>query len=174
MILAIDTSQMTYSIAFNDQLIEWQDIQISLYDQLCDVNLNDLSGIMVNIGPGRFSGLRSGIAFAQGLAQAKQVPLYAVSSFEVVASKIQDTSFTIALDARKDEAYIQAFSQGKPGDIQLVSQSSLTDTSLLYGNISHSQIITTNAKSMLHMAQSIALKATALNAIEPIYIRSSV
>ena len=60
MLLAIDTSQMTYSIAFsNREEIIWDDIHLTIYDQLKDIDLLDLEGIIINIGPGRFSGLGS-------------------------------------------------------------------------------------------------------------------
>jgi len=51
--------------------------------------LADLSLIGVCTGPGSFTGLRIGVAFATSLAQARDVPIVGVSSYDVAAFGIQ-------------------------------------------------------------------------------------
>jgi tRNA threonylcarbamoyladenosine biosynthesis protein TsaB len=48
--------------------------------------LRDVSAIAVCAGPGSFTGLRIGVAFAKSLAQALGIAAIGVSSFDVVAS----------------------------------------------------------------------------------------
>ena len=51
---------------------------------LDDANLDfpGLAGIAVSTGPGSFTGLRVGLAFAKAIALARKIPLLGISSFE--------------------------------------------------------------------------------------------
>ncbi len=51
---------------------------------LNDANLDikSLAGIAVSTGPGSFTGLRVGLAFAKAIALAREIPLLGISSFE--------------------------------------------------------------------------------------------
>lgn len=170
MILAIDTSQMTYSIALsNGESHAWDDIQISLYDKLQDWDLHSVTMLIINIGPGRFSGLRSGLAFAKGFARGKNIPVIAINNFDLIASKITDTDFQIALDARKDQVY---FRDGME-NIQLLDQSELKAYSNIYGNITGT-IIKTSAEDLIRYYEIYKPEPTTLGELAPIYIRDSV
>ena len=46
-------------------------------------SLSDIEAIAVCIGPGSFTGLRIGVAFAKGLAQARALPCVGVSAYDV-------------------------------------------------------------------------------------------
>lgn len=172
MILAIDTSQMTYSIASSDWEHEWDDVNITLFDQLRQHNLENITTILINIGPGRFSGLRSGIAFAKGFARGKNIQIVPINRFELIASKIHDKEFSIALDARKSQVFLQKFPN--PKGIQLIERSALSQYRHLYGNIEPCKIIETNAKSLLEYYNTFAPKAHNITDINPLYIRESV
>ena len=54
--------------------------------QAAKLNLGDLAGIIVGLGPGSFTGLRVGLATAKGLAVAGQTPLWGVSSLAALAA----------------------------------------------------------------------------------------
>ncbi len=56
--------------------------------QLADVNMADLSGVAVAIGPGSYTGLRVGLAVAKGLALANQTPLLGISTLDCLAAGI--------------------------------------------------------------------------------------
>ena len=73
----------------------------------CGVSLNDLSGIGVGLGPGSYTGLRVGIAFAKGLEFGLGVPLVGVPSFEAIAYACRDFGGTICalVDARMGGIY---------------------------------------------------------------------
>lgn len=171
MILAIDTSQMTYTLATEDWSSAWDDVNTTILDQLQGIPTEKIEIILVNIGPGRFSGLRSGIAFAKGFARAKDLPIVPINRFELIKESISEDSFHIALDARKDQAYLQS---SNSSDIQLVSQSYLQDLKSLYGNIAPANIINTDAKSMIDYYLKHKPLAKDISSIEPLYIRDSV
>lgn len=65
-----------------------------------------ISGIAVGLGPGSFTGLRIGMATAKGLVAAARVPLYGVSSLDmIVAGCMTEYLICAVLDARKKEVY---------------------------------------------------------------------
>ena len=73
-----------------------------------------LGAIAVNHGPGSFTGLRSAVAAARGLALAAGLGVIAVSSLEALACGLRrDPSSSgevlAALDARRGEVYAQRF-----------------------------------------------------------------
>lgn len=75
------------------------------------VAFDDLTRIGVTVGPGSFTGLRVGLAFAKGLATALSIPCVGVTTLEAMAFGIP--GFTAAvLDARMSQVYIQVFAGG--------------------------------------------------------------
>lgn len=76
------------------------------------VNPSEINHIAVTIGPGSFTGLRIGIAFAKGFCFGKSdALLYPVSSLEVLAYAAQrsDKRIISAIDARNDEVFWASF-----------------------------------------------------------------
>lgn len=72
----------------------------------------DVQAVAVSIGPGSFTGLRVGLAFAKGLVFAGGLPLVAVPTLEAlafVAEAPPGTTVCAALDARKREVYAALF-----------------------------------------------------------------
>lgn len=70
----------------------------------------DIAGIAVTHGPGSFTGVRVGLAAAQGLALGLDVPLTSLSTLDVVLYPhlAADTFVVGALDARRAEIYVAA------------------------------------------------------------------
>ena len=72
-----------------------------------------LMRIGVTVGPGSFTGLRVGVAFAKGLAAALDVPAVGIGTLEALAAQGEGLVFA-AIDARRDQLYLQAFEDGQP------------------------------------------------------------
>ena len=73
-----------------------------------DVSISDLDFIIINIGPGSFTGLRIGLSFAKGLSLSNNIPLIPVNSFQVIKSKIntlEHGSSYHCIYSHKDYAY---------------------------------------------------------------------
>jgi len=84
------------------------------------VEVSALDGVAVSIGPGSFTGLRIGLAFAKGLAYAGGIPVAAVPTLEALAwgaEAAPGASVCAAIDARKGELYAALYrieSDGTP------------------------------------------------------------
>lgn len=75
-----------------------------------------LDRIGVTVGPGSFTGLRVGLAFAQGLGAALDLPVVGISTLEALSRSADDgTGATAAvIDARRGQVYMQMFEDGRP------------------------------------------------------------
>lgn len=80
----------------------------------------DLDRIAVTVGPGSFTGLRVGLAFAKGLALALDIPCVGIGTLEALAETVQEApgaagGFVGAcIDAHRGQVYLQAFIDGRP------------------------------------------------------------
>lgn len=70
-----------------------------------DVGWPDLEAIAVGVGPGRFTGLRIGIATARALANANALALRPVSSLAALAAGIEAPLRLPLIDARRGEVF---------------------------------------------------------------------
>jgi tRNA threonylcarbamoyladenosine biosynthesis protein TsaB len=74
----------------------------------------DLDRIAVTLGPGSFTGLRVGLAFAKGLALALDRPCIGVGVLETLALEGSPAAFVAAaLDAHRGQVYLQVFADGR-------------------------------------------------------------
>jgi tRNA threonylcarbamoyl adenosine modification protein YeaZ len=73
---------------------------------------NDVDEVIVGMGPGPFTGLRVGIAFAQSFALAREIPVRGVCSLDAIAAQIDEKDFIITVDARRKEVYWARYTDG--------------------------------------------------------------
>jgi tRNA threonylcarbamoyladenosine biosynthesis protein TsaB len=126
LILAIDTSAVASAALVSDDALEGVVGSFSTEDTRthaevlapgiekllaeADVTGADVDAIVVGVGPGPFTGLRSGIATARTLAYVWGKPLYGLMSLDAVALEVAESTeaapeFLVATDARRKEVY---------------------------------------------------------------------
>lgn len=78
------------------------------------IGWDGIERIAVGVGPGRFTGLRVGIATARGLAQSLGVELVGVSSLRALAQAVDEQAEPVlaVIDARRGEVFAAAYGRG--------------------------------------------------------------
>lgn len=123
--IGVDTSSKCGSVAllFGGKIIDQSEsdsgesFSRSILDMLNrllaanSVDLGDITGLGVAVGPGSFTGIRIGIATLQGLALSKNLPIYGVSTLEAMARATvkNDATLKPMMDARNGDVYFAKF-----------------------------------------------------------------
>lgn len=77
------------------------------------ISFDRLERIGATVGPGSFTGLRVGVAFAKGLGSALSVPAVGVGALEALGAEGSGLVAAV-IDARRDQVYLQVFDDGAP------------------------------------------------------------
>ncbi|MFP5321731.1 MAG: tRNA (adenosine(37)-N6)-threonylcarbamoyltransferase complex dimerization subunit type 1 TsaB [Acidimicrobiia bacterium] len=87
------------------------------------VELDEISVVAVDVGPGLFTGLRVGIAAAKATAHALRVPMIGISSLDLLAWPVRHTSREIVavIDARRGEVFTARY-RPTPGGVQRLAE----------------------------------------------------
>lgn len=72
-----------------------------------------LERVVVTRGPGSFTGVRIGLATAQGLAFSLDIPVTALSTHEAALGGISDRDALVWSDAGRGEVYVSGFRSGE-------------------------------------------------------------
>ena len=88
-----------------------------------DIEMEAISVVAVDVGPGLFTGMRVGLASAKAFAQALRVPMIGISSLDLLAfsSRHSDKVVVPVIDARKSEVFYAMY-RAVPGGIQRVAE----------------------------------------------------
>lgn len=86
------------------------------------IDLDEISVVAVDIGPGLFTGMRVGLASGKAISQALRVPMIGISSLDLLAfpSRHTDKVVVPVIDARKGEVFYAMYKQ-VPGGIQQIA-----------------------------------------------------
>jgi len=118
--LFVDTSRKGISMALCadsvyeemvDPSAKGEILSASLDNLLAKVGatLDDVKRVMVTVGPGSFSGLRTGVAFCQGLCFSGKRNLYGVTTLQALAcfAGVPDESVAVVIRARNGFWYLR-------------------------------------------------------------------
>ena len=118
--LAIDTSTSRTIVGLADgEKILFEEFSEGATDHgraVSDLVSKALSGnptptqVVVGMGPGPFTGLRVGIAFARTFALSREIPVIGACSLDAIDTGKSD--YTVAIDARRKEIYWARYENG--------------------------------------------------------------
>ncbi len=72
----------------------------------CGVKWSDLKAIGVVVGPGSFTGIRLGIAYAKGLGLGLHIPVIPINAFEIYLQATPDAF--VAIDSGRGDFFVAA------------------------------------------------------------------
>lgn len=125
-VLAFDTSQQWCSVSicrdgsivsrYSEPMVKGQTeiLLPKIHSMLGDqkMSMQDIHKVVTITGPGSFTGLRVGLASAQGLGVALRVSVLGVSAFRAYAHCIEgDGDVLVVIDSQKQDVYCQLFSE---------------------------------------------------------------
>src|SRR6478752_1511027 len=118
LILAIDTSAVASAALVSDDSLESVVGSFATADTRshAEVLAPGIEQLLTGVGPGPFTGLRSGIVTARSLAFVWQKPLYGLMSLDAIALEVAESTeaadeFIVATDARRKEVYWARYAQ---------------------------------------------------------------
>lgn len=169
-----------------------QALAVAVQDGLKDagVIVSDISAIAVTTGPGSFTGIRIGMAFARGMASVLKVPLIGMTTSDVLARQTSEQGNIAVVIKIKHDAYVaQIFNQGV-AQTQLTAVDQITLKELLQNHliktvITHSEQLNELLEMPCHTCipdPAVMLKVASeqydkcndnISVVRPVYIRQA-
>lgn len=123
-VLAIDTATWTCSVAL------WEDgHELAFQEESADrgqtallpllvkevMGSHKIDHLIVNVGPGSFTGIRVGLAFAKGLSLGLDLPLKGLDGFTATYVSLESpTDVLILIEARRQDVFGRCYQEGSP------------------------------------------------------------
>lgn len=203
MVLALDTAQNACSVALvaGDQVLahasepmvrgHQERLALMVQEVMSSAGLafGDLDRIGVTVGPGSFTGLRVGMAFAKGLGLALGKPCVGIGCLPALAASAGGHGMVCAIiDARRGQVYMQIFDEGQalmaPDAVSLeVAAARLAElwngglltiigpgAALLDGVVRGAKIVICEAADPVALAQLAA--SAPISPVRPLYLRA--
>lgn len=184
--LAMDTSTSRTSVAIIEAgAILWhghRDGATSHGDALPALVAEGLKGtslidvVVVGMGPGPFTGLRVGVAFARTFAFTRNISVVGVCSLDAIAAMVREEfDFIIATDARRKEVYWAKYISGArvdgphvdfPAKVASIGLPIFGEGGVKYSIASDDEIVYPDMVALVAIAANSASQIS-----EPMYLR---
>jgi tRNA threonylcarbamoyladenosine biosynthesis protein TsaB len=101
-----------------------------------EIELDEISVVAVDVGPGLFTGMRVGLATGKAIAHALRIPMIGISSLDLLAFPCRHTDRVVVpvVDARRGEVFYSMYRQ-VPGGTQQVADPAVGDVSDLVADL---------------------------------------
>lgn len=114
MILIINTSGNNLEFVLNENhksvVVEKQSVALPIETEKfineCGAKWSDLTAIGVVVGPGSFTGIRLGIAYAKGLAMGLKIPVAGINLFDLYLAQTPDAF--VAIESGRGDFFVGA------------------------------------------------------------------
>ncbi len=107
------------------------------------LDLHEIDGIAVSLGPGSFTGLRVGLSAVKGLALAAEMPMAGIPTLDALAYNLPFTPYQICplLDARKEQVYTALYKNRAGGFLEQVTPYQVLSPAALIEAIPHQETV---------------------------------
>jgi tRNA threonylcarbamoyladenosine biosynthesis protein TsaB len=140
--------------------------------------LHDVSSIVVGKGPGSYTGIRLSLTIAKILAFINRIPLFAVSSLEIL--KISNHPTICILNARSNRSYVGVYQ----ANTNILTDTVMTNDELLHyikkhsdykisGDVKHLYLEAEPCSLMLNLLNSVTKDklVTNIDGLRPVYLK---
>ena len=161
--VAIADNNETIFRAHHDGALSHGEVLPKLVSEALAVE-NNIDEVIVGMGPGPFTGLRSGIAFAQSFAFARGIPWSGLCSLDAIAANFSEKDFAVAVDARRKEVFYARYTEGiRVGEPGVCQPSQLTSLEIpIHGEASN---------EFPDPSKFVEILKTTTKYLQPIYVR---
>ena len=128
----------------------------------------EIDRVIVGMGPGPFTGLRTGIVFAKSFAFARGLPVHGVCSLDAIAFGIDLPEFVVATDARRKELYWAKYVGGKRVGQPMVTSPNEIPKLPIFGEGAQKYSLTTDSQ---HLYPNLISFPHLVHVDEPMYLR---
>lgn len=90
---------------------EYMVVEIEKILKSNNLDIKNIAGVAVTVGPGSYTGIRIALTIAKVLSLALNIPIYPMSTLE--ANKILNDNSIVLFNARSNRSYIAAFAKNK-------------------------------------------------------------
>lgn len=141
----------------------------------CSLQVKDFERFVIGIGPGAYTGLRVSLAVAKMFAWTLNLPLYTISSLDLLTSGVKENGkYAICFKAKKDYSYFKTMSVNNGA--RVFSQEEFIANEELEKKISFKEYkkITNNdiAIDVLNIKETQLKLVDEIHALEPNYLRA--
>lgn len=189
-VLAIDTS-VGVSVAIlksNGELTQSQAVDHGMQGELTadliskavtdsGLEINEITDVVIGVGPGPFTGLRVGLVTAKVFAHAREIPIHGICSLDAIAFDYASPCIVVT-DARRKELYWARYDGIRIGEPQVskpeVIAEQFPDTEFvgpgaqLYPEVISGKVMELKAGSL---AKLFAAGSAQLVEVSPMYLR---
>lgn len=141
------------------------------------ITVEDISDVVIGVGPGPFTGLRVGLVTAVVFGYARDIPIHGICSLDAVAYDYAKPCIVIT-DARRKELYFAEFNDGRIGEPQVLKPEVLAEKfagfdfvgpgAQLYPEFISGQVLPLRAGAL---AQIFASGKAQVVEVQPMYLR---
>lgn len=69
------------------------------------LTIKDINFVSLNLGPGSFTGVRIGVAFAKAFLMSLNIKAISINAFELIAYQIKESNYLIILNSNNEDVY---------------------------------------------------------------------
>lgn len=143
-----------------------------------DLKLSDIDRIVCGYGPGMYTGLRVSLTVAKMFSWTLNIPLYVISSLDLLASGYfdKDGVYSIMIKAKKDHSYTKRICV-KDSLVSVIKEEEFMKNEDFIKYTSSDDIIIENSNIKiyyLNIKESDKVLVTNVHALEPNYLRQDI
>lgn len=190
LLLDSSSSNLTVALSVDNKIIHeveyeaWQrqsellTYEINLAFQKTKLTAQDLTAVVVSVGPGSYTGVRIAVSVAKTFSYALNIPLYKTSSLK--AMRVPGQITIAVLDARSGRSYVGVYKDDETllEDTILTNEETLNlvnkyENAVFAGELKHLELESASFNRALNLLSELedTNKVTDVKKLKPVYLK---